>query len=87
MHACCAELTAKVNGHRLGKGKRRVLVHGDEVSLGHASTIETQVTDDGKVIEGHDVRYIFRSVGRKGAHLQDGDIAGEVYENYQMLES
>lgn len=55
-------------------------MHGDEVSLGHQAHIET-----------HDVRYIFRSVGPRGAKLGSntaGGMArvGEVYERYQILE-
>jgi hypothetical protein len=52
-----------------------MLVHGDEVSLGHPSTADN-----------HDARYIFRSVGHKGGDLKDGERpAGEVYERYQIL--
>jgi hypothetical protein len=54
---------------------RRVLQHGDELSLGSA-----------KPLDGHDVRYIFRSVGGKGARYGSGlDKVGEVYEKYQLL--
>jgi serine/threonine/tyrosine protein kinase RAD53 len=54
---------------------------GDEVSLGHCGS-----TDE------HDVRYIFRSVGCRGARLgmnasKGGiDRVGEVYERYQIRE-
>ena len=43
----------KVNGIRVNK--RQLLRHGDELSLGHAG-----------VIDGHDVRWIYRSVGAPG---------------------
>ncbi|KAK8844647.1 hypothetical protein IAR55_006494 [Kwoniella newhampshirensis] len=55
--------------------------HGDEVSLGHAGTLDN-----------HDVRYIFRSVGCKGAKVGSSaskgglELVGAVYERYQMLE-
>ena len=69
----------QVNGRKI---KTRVLLqHGDEVSLGHASTLDN-----------HDVRYIFRSVGSKGAKLGQTvskgglEIVGEVYERYQLLD-
>ncbi|WVR03405.1 hypothetical protein IAU60_000396 [Kwoniella sp. DSM 27419] len=66
-----------VNGNRVSP--RRLLRHGDEVSLGHAGTLEN-----------HDVRYIFRSVGSRGVKLeQEGskahDVVGAVYERYQIL--
>lgn len=61
----------QVNGQKITK--RRLLQHGDEISLGHVGTAEH-----------HEVRYIFRSVGCKGARF-DGDRPGEVYERYQML--
>jgi hypothetical protein len=58
---------------------RRLLRHGDEVSLGHHATLDN-----------HDVRYIFRSVGSKGTQFgaSDGklDNVGEVYEKYQFLD-
>ncbi|WVQ93923.1 hypothetical protein IAU59_001001 [Kwoniella sp. CBS 9459] len=67
-----------VNGARVTT--RRLLQHGDEVSLGHAGTLDN-----------HDVRYIFRSVGSKGMKLgQNGskapDMVGAVYERYQVLD-
>nr|XP_031862170.1 uncharacterized protein CI109_002584 [Kwoniella shandongensis]KAA5529242.1 hypothetical protein CI109_002584 [Kwoniella shandongensis] len=68
-----------VNGVRVAT--RRLLQHGDEVSLGHAGTLDN-----------HDVRFIFRSVGSKGAVMGQTaskgglDMVGEVYERYQMLE-
>jgi len=47
------------------------------VSLGHQSTID-----------GHDARYIFRSVGCKGARHEDGErVPGEVYERYQIMDT
>lgn len=63
-----------MNGKKLGR-VRHLLHHGDEVSLGHVGTAE-----------GHDVRYIFRSVGCKsGPKDDDQGKAGEVYERYQIL--
>lgn len=66
-----------MNGERLKT--RKLLRHGDEISLGHAGSLEN-----------HDVRYIFRSVGGKGAQYgkSDGKIdkVGEVYEKYQFLD-
>ncbi|WVF66302.1 hypothetical protein IAT40_001042 [Kwoniella sp. CBS 6097] len=67
-----------VNGTRVTT--RRLLQHGDEISLGHAGTLDN-----------HDVRYIFRSVGSKGMKLgQNGskalDMVGAVYERYQVLD-
>ncbi|OCF33166.1 CAMK protein kinase [Kwoniella heveanensis BCC8398] len=67
-----------VNGVRVTN--RRLLQHGDEISLGHAGTLDH-----------HDVRYIFRSVGSKGMKLgQNGskalDMVGAVYERYQVLD-
>ena len=56
-------------------------MHGDEISLGHASTLDT-----------HEVRYIFRSVGFKGQRVgRNGsngkiDMVGKVYEKYQLLD-
>lgn len=65
-----------MNGERVQL--RRVLQHGDELSLGSA-----------KPLDGHDVRYIFRSVGGRGARYgtKPGqlDRVGEVYEKYQLL--
>jgi hypothetical protein len=49
-----------------------MLIHGDELSLGHQETLVN-----------HDVRYIFRSVGHKGKAMEEP--VGEVYERYQML--
>lgn len=67
----------QVNGEKLKT--KRLLRHGDEISLGHAGTLEN-----------HDVRYIFRSVGSKGTQYgkSDGKIenVGEVYEKYQFLD-
>ncbi|KAK4687813.1 ser/thr/tyr protein kinase RAD53, partial [Tremellales sp. Uapishka_1] len=51
-----------------------LLQHGDELSLGHQSTMED-----------HDVRYIFRSVGGKGQTVGEEKQVGEVYERYQFL--
>lgn len=51
-----------------------MLVHGDEISLGHVGTADN-----------HEVRYIFRSVGCKGERVGEKNNAGEVYERYQML--
>jgi len=71
------ELTRQINGERLKT--KRLLRHGDEISLGHHKTLEN-----------HDVRYIFRSVGSKGTQYgkSAGKIenVGEVYEKYQFLE-
>ncbi|KAL7420282.1 hypothetical protein Q5752_005251 [Cryptotrichosporon argae] len=65
-----------VNGVRLSP--RRLLQHGDEISLGHVGTAD-----------GHDVRYIYRSVGIKGTRYTSSngndDRVGEVYERYQLL--
>lgn len=68
-----------VNGERV---RHRVLLqHGDEISLGHNATMDN-----------HDVRYIFRSVGGKGAKFgRNGSkngigMVGEVYERYQFLD-
>jgi serine/threonine/tyrosine protein kinase RAD53 len=70
------ELIIQVNGDKLKT--KRLLRHGDEISLGHHGTLEN-----------HDVRYIFRSVGSKGTQYgkSDGKIGnvGEVYEKYQFL--
>lgn len=70
-------LSEQVNGEKLKA--RRLLRHGDEISLGHAGTLEN-----------HDVRFIFRSVGGKGTQYgkSDGKIekVGEVYERYQFLD-
>ncbi len=69
----------QVNGEKITP--RRLLRHGDEISLGHMGTLEN-----------HDVRYIFRSVGTKGSKYgktvsQEGMApVGEVYERYQILE-
>jgi serine/threonine/tyrosine protein kinase RAD53 len=69
----------QVNGVRIVS--RRLLQHGDEISLGHKGTLDN-----------HDVRYIFRSVGTKGTRLgqsvSKGGLApvGEVYERYQFLD-
>ncbi|KLT41616.1 Pkinase-domain-containing protein [Cutaneotrichosporon oleaginosum] len=63
-----------VNGTRLTKGKRRLLQHGDEISLGHKESIDS-----------HDVRYIFRSVGTRNTKREEGKV-GEVYQRYQFLE-
>lgn len=68
----------QVNGSRISG--RRLLVHGDEISLGHHAHIIS-----------HDVRYIFRSVGPREAKLgsaNGGGVArvGEVYERYQILQ-
>ncbi|ORY22963.1 kinase-like domain-containing protein [Naematelia encephala] len=66
-----------VNGEKLKT--RRLLQHGDEISLGHASTLDN-----------HEVRYIFRSVGSQGSRAGTSssakDMAGEVYERYQLLD-
>ncbi|WWC57999.1 uncharacterized protein I303_100534 [Kwoniella dejecticola CBS 10117] len=66
-----------INGIRVTS--RRMLQHGDEISLGHSGTLEN-----------HDVRYIFRSVGAKGARMGQGsskhDMVGAVYERYQVLD-
>ncbi|WWC66987.1 uncharacterized protein I206_100894 [Kwoniella pini CBS 10737] len=66
-----------INGTRVTS--RRMLQHGDEISLGHSGTLEN-----------HDVRYIFRSVGGKGAKMGQGaskhDMVGAVYERYQVLD-
>lgn len=59
-----------MNGERLKT--KRMLIHGDELSLGHQETLAN-----------HDVRYIFRSVGHKGKAMEEP--VGEVYERYQML--
>ncbi|EIW73180.1 hypothetical protein TREMEDRAFT_37204, partial [Tremella mesenterica DSM 1558] len=64
-----------VNGLRITT--RRLLQHGDEVSLGCAGTLEN-----------HDVRYIYRSVGPKGSRTggpNGPQLVGEVYERYQIL--
>ncbi|OCF71335.1 CAMK protein kinase [Kwoniella mangroviensis CBS 8886] len=65
-----------INGTRVTN--RRMLIHGDEISLGHSGTLDN-----------HDVRYIFRSVGGKGAKMGQGsskhDMVGAVYERYQVL--
>ena len=69
----------QVNGQKIAR--RTLLRHGDEVSLGHASTLDN-----------HDVRYIFRSVGVKGAKVGQSaskggiEAVGAVYEKYQMLD-
>ena len=59
--------------------KRHLLQHGDEISLGHVGTLEN-----------HDVRYIYRSVGAKGAQFgkKEGGMeqVGEVYVKYQFLD-
>ena len=72
-----AQCSSQVNGIRV-KG-RRMLLHGDEVSLGHASTMDN-----------HDVRYIFRSVGGKGQRMGRSTNqlieVGEIYERYQLLD-
>lgn len=72
--------TLQVNGARINT--RRLLRHGDEISLGHAGTLDY-----------HDVRYIYRSVGGKRlkngqASSSSGDLepVGQVYEKYQLLE-
>ncbi|KAE8538264.1 hypothetical protein D1P53_005604 [Cryptococcus gattii VGV] len=69
-----------VNGARINT--RRLLRHGDEISLGHAGTLDY-----------HDVRYIYRSVGGKRlkngqASSSSGDLepVGQVYEKYQLLD-
>ncbi|WVW81634.1 hypothetical protein I302_103629 [Kwoniella bestiolae CBS 10118] len=66
-----------LNGERVTT--RRMLQHGDEISLGHSGTLDN-----------HDVRYIYRSVGNKGAKLAQGssrhDVVGAVYERYQVLD-
>lgn len=67
----------QVNGSRISG--RRLLIQGDEISLGHHAHLES-----------HDVRYIFRSVGPRGAKLGSVDSGGmarvgEVYERYQIL--
>ncbi|OWT40182.1 CAMK/RAD53 protein kinase [Cryptococcus neoformans Bt1] len=69
-----------VNGARINT--RRLLRHGDEISLGHAGTLDY-----------HDVRYIYRSVGGKRlkngqASSNSGDLepVGQVYEKYQLLD-
>jgi len=73
------KIAFQANGERVKL--RRLLMHGDELSLGHPSTLDT-----------HDVRYIFRSVGCKGTRLgqycsKGGlDMVGEVYERYQLLD-
>ncbi|WVQ82632.1 hypothetical protein IAT38_004764 [Cryptococcus sp. DSM 104549] len=73
------EAEPEVNGVRVTI--RRMLQHGDEVSIGHPGTLDN-----------HDVRYIYRSVGAKGskfgATVSKGGIetVGEVYERYQLLE-
>ncbi|ORX34954.1 kinase-like domain-containing protein [Kockovaella imperatae] len=69
-----------VNGARITH--RVLLRHGDEISLGHAATLDN-----------HDVRYIFRSVGSKGTKMGQTaskgglDVVGQVYERYQLLET
>ncbi|WRT63500.1 uncharacterized protein IL334_000405 [Kwoniella shivajii] len=66
-----------VNGAKVSN-TRRLLRHGDEISLGHSGSLDN-----------HDVRYIYRSVGSKGAKLGQGskdlDMVGAVYERYQVL--
>lgn len=66
----------QVNGKRVGP-KRQLLQHGDEISLGHHSTVP-----------GHEVQYLFRSVGTRSGQkeMKEGKV-GEVYERYQMLET
>ncbi|WVN85958.1 uncharacterized protein L203_101116 [Cryptococcus depauperatus CBS 7841] len=67
-----------VNGARVSV--RRLLQHGDEISLGHPETLDY-----------HDVRYIYRSIGSKGSRTDTSSHetlskVGEVFERYQLLE-
>lgn len=76
-----SELKPQVNGIRLAKGKRRLLQHGDEVSLGHAAAIDK-----------HDVRWIFRSVGKKGARVGTSasgavGMPSMVFDRYQITQT
>lgn len=63
----------QVNAHRIAKGTRRMLVHGDEISLGSA-----------EILGGPDVRWIFRAVGRPG---KPAEPIGGVYTDYQFLKT
>lgn len=61
----------QVNGVDI-KRRKTILKHGDEVSLGSKLSI-----DD------HDVRYIFRSVGRAG---EVSERVGGIFERYHFRE-
>jgi pSer/pThr/pTyr-binding forkhead associated (FHA) protein len=56
----------QVNGIRITG--RQLLQHGDEISLGHAAAID-----------GHDVRWVYRSVGGQGEPLTP-----MVFDRYQI---
>jgi len=60
-----------VNSHRITR--KHVLRHGDEVSLG----------SNGPVLSmGHDVRWIYKSVGRQG--VGDEERVGEIFERFHF---
>lgn len=76
MCAVCSSNKRSIQVNGVKVQPRRILQHGDEISLGHVGTADN-----------HEVRYIFRSVGRKGAKVNAANNPGQVYERYQMLET
>jgi ser/thr/tyr protein kinase RAD53 len=63
-----------VNGRRIESTPyRQVLKHGDEISLGAQGEL-----DD------HDVRYIYRSVGKEGELLEE---VGGIFQKYTFVDT
>jgi pSer/pThr/pTyr-binding forkhead associated (FHA) protein len=60
-----------VNSHRITR--KQVLRHGDEVSLGSNGPVPSM---------GHDVRWIYKSVGRQG--VGDEERVGEIFERFHF---
>jgi serine/threonine/tyrosine protein kinase RAD53 len=63
-----------VNSHRIRS--KKVLAHGDEISLGSLGPIPSM---------SHDVRWIYKSVGRQG--VGDEERVGEIFERFVFQET
>jgi pSer/pThr/pTyr-binding forkhead associated (FHA) protein len=63
-----------INSHRITR--RHVLKHGDEVSLGANGPLPNME---------HDVRWIFKSVGKQG--VGDEGRVGEIFERFHFQET